>query len=401
MLLFRALTHRPFAFLWTGQTISRLGDHIHRIALAWWVLEQTGSAAAMGTVLIFATLPMLLFLLIGGVAVDRFSRVRVMIASDALRAIVVAMVAALAFARALELWHILIASVAFGFVDAFFQPAYVALVPEITPRDLLPSANSLTSLSGRITGIVGPGVGAAIVALGGTPTAFALDALSFFLSAVCLVPIIGLSSARAEKSTGVLRDLREGLAAVFASPWLWVTIVIFAFANVTLDGPISVALPLLVKNHLRADVGGLGMLYSASALGSILAALYLGRFKRLRRRGLLLYGAAIVAALGVLAIGLPITIYGVAVAILVFGFCVAFLGLVWTNTLQEMVPRDLLGRVSSVDWLGSGALLPIGYGLTGWVADSIGAANVFLIGGAVSLVLVSLGLLHPQVRAVD
>src|SRR5215216_6072299 len=96
MNVLRSLRHRPFALLWSGQTISRLGDSLYRIALAWWVLEKTGSATAMGTVLICSFAPMLLFLLLGGVAVDRFPRVRVMLASDLLRGLVALTMALLA-----------------------------------------------------------------------------------------------------------------------------------------------------------------------------------------------------------------------------------------------------------------------------------------------------------------
>ena len=108
----RALRHRSFALLWTGQTISRLGDSLYRIALAWWVLEETGSATAMSTVLIVSFLPMLLFLLIGGVAVDRLPRFRILLASDLVNGAVVAVVAVLAATGVLEVWHVYIASAA-------------------------------------------------------------------------------------------------------------------------------------------------------------------------------------------------------------------------------------------------------------------------------------------------
>lgn len=402
MELFQSLKHRAFAFLWSGQTISRLGDSLYRIALAWWVLEKTGSATAMGTVLIFSFAPMLIFLLIGGVAVDRLPRGRVMFTSDVLRGMVVALVAALAFAQSLEVWHVYIASMAFGFVDAFFQPAYTAIIPEIVPSERLPSANSLTNLSRQVTGIAGPALGATIVALGGTPTAFALDALSFFISAICLMPIVGLAAHAMEaRPASVLGDLRDGLATVWGLPWLWVTIAIFALANVTLDGPIAVSLPFLVKEGLHADVGVLGLLYSMSSIGAIVSAVWLGRFTRIRRRGLLTYGAGIISGLAVLVSGLPISIGGVAVAMFVGGACVATFGLTWTNTLQELVPRDRLGRVTSIDMLGSYVLLPIGYGMTGWVTDQIGAPMMFVLGGGIGAGLIALGLLHPQIRGLD
>ena len=401
LILLRSLTTRSFAFLWTGQIISRLGDSLYRIALAWWVLEKTGSAVAMGTVLIFSFAPMLIFLLIGGVVVDRLPRGRVMLASDVLRGVCVALVALLAFAQSLEIWHVYLASMVFGFVDAFFQPAYTAIVPEIVPSEGLPSANSLTNLSGRVTGIVGPALGATLVALGGTPAAFALDALSFFISALCLIPLVGLSVAASRAQASVLRDVREGMTTVLGSPWLWLTIAIFALANIVLDGPTAVALPFLVKDVLHADVGTLGLLYSTSSLGAIVGALWWGRFARIRRRGLLTYGAGIVSGLAIMVCGCPISIVGVVLAMFIEGVCVATFGLIWMNTLQELVPHDRLGRVSSIDMLGSYVLLPIGYGLTGWVTDQIGAAMMFALGGAMGAGLIALGLLHPQVRGLD
>src|SRR5512137_2133759 len=120
MELFRSLTIRPFAFLWTGQTVSRLGDSLYRIALAWWVLEETGSAAAMGSVLVFSTVPMLVFMLYGGVMVDRLPRPLVMVLSDLLRGLLVAGIAILAALDLLQVWQIFIASAIFGLLSAFF-----------------------------------------------------------------------------------------------------------------------------------------------------------------------------------------------------------------------------------------------------------------------------------------
>src|SRR3989304_2833717 len=144
MSLFISLRTRPFALLWTGQTISRLGDSLYRIALAWWVLEKTGSATAMGTVLVISSLPMVLFLLVGGVVVDRLPRFRVLFAADVLNGAVVAVVFLLAATETLEVWHVYVAGAIFGLAEAFFFPAYIASVPQIVPPPPLPSATSLT-----------------------------------------------------------------------------------------------------------------------------------------------------------------------------------------------------------------------------------------------------------------
>lgn len=403
MTLFKSLAHRPFAFLWGGQTVSRLGDSLYRIALAWWVLEKTGSATAMGTVLIFTSVPMLVFMLFGGVAADRFTRSRVMLTSDLLRGAVVTAVALLAFGDLLNLWHVYAASTVFGLVDAFFQPSYAALVPEITPREALPSANSLTSLSGQVVGIVGPALGATIVTLGGTPAAFAFDGLSFFVSAACLTPLLTSHALLkvVPQSSSVIHDLREGVRAVLASPWLWITIAIASLINISQGGPLSVALPFLVKEHLHADVSALGLLYSMTSVGSVMGAVWLGRFTQIRRRGIMAYGALFSMGLMILTIGLPISLVGAVLAALMVGLTVTVFGLIWTNTLQELVPPVLLGRVSSIDYLGSFVFLPIGYGVAGWATDLLGAPLVFLIGGSVTALLAMLGLAHPAIRDLD
>ena len=401
--LFRALKIRPFALVWGGQTLSLLGDRIYQVALAWWVLEKTGSAVAMGTVFIFSTIPMLVFLLIGGVLVDRFPRLWLMLISDLARGLVICSVAVLAYTDRLAIWHVYLFSLAFGSVDAFFQPAYRAILPEITPTDDLTSANSLTSLSHELAGIAGPAAGAAIVALGGTPLAFALDAFSFLVSALCVLPILSQASASSpeEASQGVLGDLREGLAAVFASPWLWVTIVVAGISNIAYAGPMEVGLPFLIKDYRHAEVGVLGLFYSAAAVGSVLATIWLGRLPKLRRRGWLLYGSWAVIGIMVIMIGLPIPIPGILLASAVIGACNATLGLAWINSLQEMVPRNLLGRVTSVDYLGSYIFLPAGFAFGGWAAERFGAPLVFIFGGALHTLFVLLGLLHPRVRAID
>jgi MFS family permease len=417
--LFKSLTHRPFALLLGGQTTSRLGDSLFRITLAWWVLEKTGSATAMGTVLIFSSVPMLIFLLIGGVATDRFPRLRIMFLSDVFNGVAVAFITLLAFMGWLEVWHIYITSILFGLVSAFFHPAYTATVPEITPKELLPSANSLTSLFQRGTSIIGPAIGASIVALGGTPLAFGLDALSFVISAVCILlilrgnpelnvapklptPIEGETSAVPAKAgmRTALKDLREGYQAVVASPWLWITIVIFGFVNAT-SSPMSVSLPFLIKNDLHADVAVLGLFTSMNAVGFVVGAIFIGSFKKLRHRGPLAYLATIAFGAAIGVFGLTVSIPLLAAMAFAGGFVISIFSLIWTNSLQELVARELLGRVASIDALGSFVLLPIGYGISGWATDLIGAPLVFLIGGALTAGLALLGLTSRSVRELD
>jgi DHA3 family tetracycline resistance protein-like MFS transporter len=346
---------------------------------------------------------MLLFLLLGGALVDRLPRLPLMLVSDLVRGTAVGLMAVLSFANALEIWHIYIISFIFGIMDAFFLPAYRAVVPELTPADILPSANSLTSLSREVSGIIGPALGAGLVALGGSVAAFGLNALSFFISALCLLPILNLSKAQhvEEKSESILQDVKNGLGTVFGTPWLWITIAVAGISNITYAGPMGVALPFLIKDHLHADVKLLGFFYTFMSLGAMLAASWLGRYSTIRRRGLKLYGVWMLVGIMVAVIGLPITIYGILMAAFVIGGANTALGLIWINTLQELIPREMQGRVSSVDYLGSSLLEPAGYAIGGWATQLLGPVFVFIVGGLLQTGLIGLGLLHPKVRNLD
>ena len=402
MTFLRALRIRSFALLWSGQAISRLGDNLYRIALSWWVLEKTGSAAAMGAVAVFSLVPMLLFLLVGGVVVDRLPRFRIMLAADLVNTFVVGLVAVLAMTDRLEVWHIYAVSVVFGLAEAFFYPAYSASLPQIVPPDALPSANSLTSLTWQLSGILGPSLGALIVALGGTAAAFGLDSLSFLVSAVFLFPLRRIMApAPDEVRRSPVADVREGLATVLASPFLWVSILVFAFINVTEAGPRNIALPFLIHDRLGLDVGALGLVGSAFSVGSVTGAILLGRLRRIRRRGLLAYGATALGGLMVIFIGLAPGLAPLIAVAVIHGVTFSTINLVWTTTLQQMVPPEKLGRVSSIDALGSFVLMPAGFALAGLLTDSIGPSRVFVLGGAATIAMALLAMLHPGVRGLD
>jgi MFS family permease len=406
MAFLRALRIRSFALLWGGQTISRLGDSLYRIALSWWILEKTGSAVAMGTLAVFSLVPMLLFLLVGGVIVDRLPRFRIMLTSDIVNTLVVAAIAALAHTDHLQLWEVYAASVVFGLADAFFYPAYNASVPQIVPPEELPSANSLTSLSWQLAGVIGPTIGAIVVAGGGTPLAFGLDSTSFLVSAACLLPLRNIrppapAGSETAPRTTPIADLRDGWKIVAASPWLWVTILVYAFINVTDSGPRNVALPFLIHDHLGLQVEALGLVASSFSIGSVTGAVVLGRLKRIRHRATLLYGSAVLGGLMVMSYGLAPNLTVLLAASFVYGLTFSAIALVWTNTLQEMVPPEMLGRVSSIDALGSFVLMPIGFALAGWLTDKIGPAQVFIIGGCGTMTMAALAYLHPGVRRLD
>jgi DHA3 family tetracycline resistance protein-like MFS transporter len=234
----RALRSRPFALLWLGQTISTLGDGAYLTALAWQVLILTGSGAAMGIVLIATSVPRVVFLLLGGVIADRLPRRLVMLWADVGRATAVGAIAVLSYTNTLQFWHLIALGLLFGFSQAFFLPAYQSIAPQLVEVEALPSANALNGLTREIGMLAGPALGALLVARFSTASAFAFDALSFLVSALCLLairvplkPLLAQEGLEAEPAKrrgarGVFADIREGIGYVAASSWLWVTIAI-------------------------------------------------------------------------------------------------------------------------------------------------------------------------------
>ncbi|MFN0146883.1 MAG: MFS transporter [Dehalococcoidia bacterium] len=401
--LFSALGHRPFALLWAGQATSRLGDNIYTVALAWWVLRETGSAAAMGGVLICSVAPVVALALAGGVAVDRLPRLPVMLTADIVRGLIAAVLAVAAAADVLDLWHVFLASAVFGFSQAFFQPAYTAVVPQISAPADLPSANSLTALSQQIGQVAGPAIGGICIAFGGSWLGFAVNAASFAVSTGTLAAIDwrAIPAVAGERGQGVLADARAGLAAVFREPWLWFTISLASLANLLLMGPMRIALPFLLIEERGESAWAYGLVLTMGAAGSIAVAVWLGRRPRLRRRGLIAYTALMANGLMLLIFAANGPLPAFWGAALVGGGALGLFELIWVGTLQEMVPGHLLGRVASVDFVGSFGLVPVGVALAGLSTGALGAREVLVIGGAGMVLMPLLGLLHPAIRRLD
>jgi MFS family permease len=408
----RALHSNPFALLWTGQTVSALGDGAFVTALSWEALLLTGSAMAMGIVVLAQTLPMILLLLLGGVVADRFPRQQVMLWSDASRAVAVLLIAALGLAHLLQLWHLVLLALFFGIVRGFFSPAYQSLIPQLVEKGDLPSANSLTELSYQLYCSVGPMLGASCVAFAGPATAFAFDGLTFLVSALCLVmlrlpatvspPTIASEVLPQRGIRAVAAEMREGLRYVAGSTFLWVSIVLAAMCAVGGAGSLVVALPKLVHDVYGQGVWLLGAVNAAGGIGSLAAIFLAGYLNRLRRRGITMYLMMIGTSMAFILFGLPLPHSlepGVACfAMVLVNFGLAVYQILWLTVIQEIVPDDRLGRVSSIDQLGGYGLWPVGFVLAGVIADYVSPGWVFVGAGILNAGLYSLGLCVRAIR---
>ncbi len=438
--LVRALQHRPFALLWIGQTISRLGDGAYYTALAWLILLLTGSATAMGIVVTAGIIPNVLFLLLGGVAADRLPRRLVMLWSDIGRGALVLLISVLAWMHTLQVWHLVVLSVCFGFVDGFFMPAYQSIPPQLVPAEDLASSNALTGLSQNVSQLIGPLLGAALVALVGPYLAFGFDGLTFVASALCLFALripdsatlaaqanpnadatatiaeVSEETATGEVATteegtrrngiaGVMEDMREGIRYTMSSTWIWVTIVIASAGNIFLVAPLVVGMPKLVRDAYGSGVWLLGVLEAASSVGSIIGILIVGQIKHMSRRGIKAYLTLICTGVALVAMGWPlprsVEIYVAVPANALLGFAIGFFNVIWFTVMQELIPGDKLGRVSSIDMMGSFVLTPIGFALGGVIIDQVGPRLVFIGCGIISALLPTIGLAVKGIRALD
>ena len=310
--ILRPLRIRDFALLWAGATVSLIGDGVYVVALAWQVYELSDSPTALSLVGVAWTLPVGLFVLVGGVVSDRFERRRIMIAADLVRAAAAATIGVLSLTGAIELWHLIALAAVFGTGEAFFGPAFLSIVPQIVPRHLLLQANSLDQFIRPFAFLlVGPALGGLLVASFGPGQAFMLDAGTFLVSAAAIFFIRHRGAGRdeSEPRTSMLRDLREGFAFVRAHAWLWATLLAAAVFLLAYWGPVEVLVPYRVRNELGGSAGDFGLVLACGGVGSILAALILGQRGLPRRHITFMYSAWTIGSLALVGFGVAGTVW--------------------------------------------------------------------------------------------
>ncbi len=437
LMFVHAFKSRPFAMIWIGQTISSLGNGVFSLALAWQVLLMTHSATAMGIVLIADMLPRLIFVLIGGVMADRLSRRLIILWSDGGRGVITLIISILGFTGHLQFWHLILESLIFGIVDGFFSPAILAIIPDLVEKDDLPSANALSSLTSTFAQLLGPVLGAVFIALAGPMGAFAANALSFFLSFAFLLPVripkrsmnkslhvqqldadgtqvedvLVTQRIPNEEPTerrgiqSVLADIWEGMIYVRHTRWLWVTLTCAAMSNIGITASLVVSMPKLVHDVYGQGAWLLGLLGMTGAIGSLLAVLLIRQATRMKKRGLLAYFSLTVNSVGLLMLGLPFPRIAAPIiaslASVLVGFGIAFFNTIYYTILHERVPSEKLGRVISLDMLGSFAMIPVGQAIGGILTDYFGPALVFIVFGAFNVVNSLLPLLVQEVRETE
>jgi len=400
--LLTPLRERDFALLWAGMVVSLLGDGIYFVAIAWQVYDLTDSPAALSLVGLAWSLGMVGFLLLGGVAADRIERRRLMLIADGVRMACVAAMGTLAVTGAVEVWHLAALSLVYGTAEAFFSPAFSSTIPLLVPPGRLVQANALQEVMRPLTfRLAGPALGGVLVAAIGAGGALLVDAATFAVALVCVGAI------RTRTRVAGLADprpggIREGLAWGRGQPWFWASLIAAALSLLCTVGPIEVLLPYVVRNDLGAGAGAFGLVLAAGGVGGVAGGLLMGRRGLPARRLGVLFGLWTTCTLAVAGYALASAVWQLMGLTFLYGFFVSCGMVIWATLMQTRVPPDLLGRVTSVDWLVSIGLSPVSFALVGPVA-ALAGTDATLVGAGLlgSAATAAVFLLVPALRADD
>jgi Transmembrane secretion effector len=400
MRLLRLFADRNFALFWAGLTVSLLGDGVYFVAIAWQVYRLSNRPSALAVVGVAWTLPQLASVLFAGVISDRFDRRRVMMLANAASALAIGTIAGLALAGVLALWQLWILVAVYGVGVALFIPAAGAFVPEIVAADFLVEANVLRQFVRPLTmRLVGPALGGVLVAFVGLGTAFLFDALTFVFAFAMLLFVRPRQVERSsEGSASIAAEIGAGLRFIRSQSWLWISLLAAASWLLIYVGPLEVLIPFLVKNRIGGDSRALGFVFASGGLGAMLCSFLVGQIGLPRRALVFMYTLWSGSMFALAAFALATSIWPAMISsFFIFGL-LSTGEVAWQTLLQRRVPNELLGRVGSVDWFTSAALVPISFVLTGPVAGAIGAKTTVLGAGILGGVLLGGLLLLPPIR---
>jgi MFS family permease len=374
---------RDFRLVFLSQVISTVGDFFVPVAIAFAVLDLTGSVSDLGLVLFARILGQVLLFLAGGVWADRMRRERVMVASNVIRFFSQGLLGALLVSGHAQIWQLIALQLVHGAATGVFRPTATGLTPQLVPAEQLQAANSLMFLTLSVGGIIGPAIGGILVATVGAGWALIGDALTFAVGAVLLAGIrpLGYVPAAAES---FWRALAVGWREVRSRTWLWASIVDFAAFQMIYLATIMVLGPLVAKQSL-GGAGAWALILVAFSFGTLLGNLW---SMRLRPRRPLVFAWAIILLCGpslvLLAFATPA--WTIALTELASGLSIGVAGTLWETTLQRNVPPEALSRVSAYDWMGSTALRPLGLAIVGPIAEAVGVKETLLAAFVLTMV---------------
>lgn len=403
--ILQPLRGRDFRLFWIGQSVSVLGDQFHFVALPWLALQITGSGLALGSVLSVAAIPRAIFMLVGGVLSDRMSPRRIMLLSNAIRGVLVGILAALVGLGAIELWHLYLLALSFGLIDAIFYPASLAIVPLLAKDEELEASNSLVRGTQQLSLLVGPAPAGALVAAAGLAYVFGFDALTFAFATATLWLMQGGNRVLAESAAdgpprSVVAELVNGLHYAWTDPVLRAILIFIAIVDFAATGAFGVGLPALANSRFAGDATAFGIMLSAWGGGALLGTIVAGSLGQMRRRGRLLVVLGLGLGVGVMAVGVAPNLLVVAAIIAAMGVGNGFVNVAFVAWLQKRTDPLMIGRVMSLVMFASVGLAPVAYPAAGLLVDT-SLTLTFTAAGALIMLGGIFSALNREVRAID
>jgi MFS family permease len=400
MSLTTPLRRRNFRLLWTGMSVSLLGDGIFIVAIAWQAYAVSNHPASLAYIGLATSLPQIFLLLFGGAVSDRMNRQSVLCLADLVRGMVVGSLAVVTAFGSAQLWELYVFAGLIGIATAFASPALDAMVPQLVPLGELTQANAVDQVVRPVSlQLAGPALGGLAVATVHLAGAFALDALTFLFSALCVVRMSPVAATGPVGPVNSYRhEIREGLRYVRGQVWLWGTFLSATFTYLLFIGPTQVLLPYIVRNTLHQGPSTYGIVLAAGGVGALFGGLLMGRAHEPRRPVTWIYTWWTVATIAVAGYGLATRAWGLLLAALVVNGAEAVGAVVWATLKQRRVPNSMLGRVSSIDWCISTALLPLSYALTVPVEHFLGARTTLIVAGTAGAAVTMGFLFLPGMR---
>jgi MFS family permease len=378
----------PFRKLWFATMLSLFGDFFSYVAMAWLVLQLTGSSLALGTVLVAQALPRAVLMVVGGAVSDRLSARLTMLGSMGLRALFVAPLAVLVLTGRVQMWEVYTIAAVFGIVDAFFYPARSSILPRVVADHELEPGNAVLNVTGQASIILGPVLGGVIVATLGIGWAFAGDAACFALGFLFVLWMTARGASPAQGSArapgGLGGEIVAGLRYAWSEIGIRITLIVVAVIDFAANGAIGVGLPTLVHGRFAGGAEGFGILLGAWGVGATAGALAAGVVPAPKRFGLLIVALCLWLGTGMAVMGLLPSLPPSAFVMALTGIGTGVVNTYGISWLQRRTDPSMQGRVMSLVMLASMGLTPVAYAISGALAQ-VNVTLLFLIAGGMAL----------------
>ena len=396
--MLRVMSLRDFRLLFGGATTSLLGDQFALIATPWLALKLTGDPLALGIVLALEGIPRAIFMLLGGAITDRLSPRLIMVIADLIRLVLTSLMAFIVFTGTVQIWMLYAFGLGFGLVAGFAIPAQNSIVPMLVDEQDLPAGNSIIMGVTQLAGFIGPTI--AGILIGGYSTsslgiglAFALDSVSFAVSAACLWMIHTdgrhqLSGASPEKES-LWASILAGMKYLWNDKPLRLMFLVIMAINFLIVGPLLVGIPVLADRRLSEGAAAFGLLMSASAGGNLVGYLIAGSLPRASGKAMRMILIALLAAFGVVvgSLGFIPSTWVDCSLLLLLGLGNGYIAIILFTWMQTRTPKEMLGRIMSLLIFSSTGLVPISQAISG--AVSKWDLNVLFVSAGILVLLVT------------